>query len=130
MVVAYHRDYRGDQTVYSESVDPMGEVHTIRRPGVISVHCTCSLGVWTRNQVKDDERRRIPTLSDVINGRIPYVFERPDLDDQAGLSDDAKRFLARWRQNFGKPLPRVVRVEPEEVANQLRARAAREGGAA
>lgn len=79
-----------------------------------------------RERLDIDLQRRIPTLSDVINGRVPYVLEPPDTDDEQALTPAAKAFLRRWKDGFGgRELPAATGNDPIEMSNQLRARAAR-----
>jgi hypothetical protein len=126
LVRAFHRQYAGSQTVYVERADRDGEVHTRRMPGSIAAHCSCSLGAWMRERLEIELQRRIPTLSDVINGRVPYVLERPDTDDEQALTPAASTFLREWKKWFGFPRPpRGVENDPIEMSNQLRARAER-----
>jgi len=130
LVTAYHRQYRGDTTVHVEEVDRAGEVRLRKMPGIIAAHCSCPLGVWTRAQLADDLVRRIPSFADILKGRY-YQFEDPrGEDDREGeLNESAKAFLRRWKRGLGIPVkeaPKPRRMEPEEIANALRERAAKE----
>lgn len=129
LITVYHREYRGHPTIHVEHVDRFGEIHTQRVPGTLAAHCSCALGSWMRDRLDIAERRRFPLFSDVINGRSAYVFERPDLEDDGGISDEARTFIRRWIDGFGgQPLPEAgkpKRVNPEDAAHALHERSRR-----
>ena len=124
LITAYHREYKSSAMVWIETVDSMGEVHQTKIPGTIAIHCSCGLGSWMRDRIEADIRERIPTLSDVINSRVPYQLDRPDIDAEAELNDGGRMFLRGWRAKFkvGQVILQGVRTNATDVANELRER--------
>jgi hypothetical protein len=138
MVPVYHREYRGDPTVYREIVDPHGEVKTIRVPGVINAHCVCGLGEWMRSKLDDDVQRRIPRLADVNANRTNYRFDDPTFTADS-TPEDTSAFVHKWRatfgkkqagqktdEKFGKQPPKTNKLTEQQFADQLYERTQRE----
>lgn len=142
MVTVYHREYRGDPTVYREIVDPHGEVKKIRVAGTVNAHCQCGLGEWMRSKLPEDLQKRIPRLADVVANRTNYQFDDPTFDAES-FPEGASRFLQAWRDTFGKKqagleptekfgrqIPKAHKESEMDVANRLRERSQREAIAA
>lgn len=122
IVPVYHRDYTGKTTMRVELVDRWGEVHHRRVSGVIAAHCVCPKGRWMRDMVRDEDRRRIPSLQAVLERRTAYVLDDPTADDDPVVTESAARFIRAWKSGLSVFAGRLAaddasRYDPSEQAH-------------
>ena len=125
MIPVFHREYRGEALVFVEHINNRtGEASQHRMPGTMAVHCLeCALGRWMRDNTKPEIRDRIRTSREVIEGSIPYSFERPNSPDLITNPEEGRLFLARFRR-IGEKLKAEKlpgRKSIEQIQQELRA---------
>ena len=125
LVPVFHRDYRGDPTIWVDRTDSDGNPFKRRLPGVINAHCLCDKGRWMRERTDEEIRKRIPQLRVILEGKTEYQLLDPTEVEQPEVSESAREFIAAWRSGFGgkllkeapKPSPKR---NPDDVANEIR----------
>lgn len=125
LVSIFHKNYRGDPTVWVDRCDEMGNIIKRRLPGVISAHCFCDKGRSMRDKTDEETRRRIPKLTTILEGKMPeYGLADPTEFDQPELTDGARSFIEKWRDEFDgnilKVAPSPIERNPDDVANEIR----------
>jgi hypothetical protein len=72
IVAIYHPRYRG------HTVEVTLDGRRYAASG--AAHCTCRLGLWTREHVPPDVQARIPRVEDIVMRRSKWLLEPPEYD--------------------------------------------------
>lgn len=121
ITTAYAPQYTGNPI----AIDRDGNRFTAR----VSAHCRCTYGRWMRDRVDAETQAKIPTVEDILTGRSRWLLDDPTETEEFSSDREARRWLAKFR-NAGEVLkkaPEVTRSTPEQIANDLRNRAATPG---
>ena len=70
--IVYHPRYDGCAVVTRNF-----KAGAVKEPGHVAATCMCAMGLWIRNNIDDDVRKRMPENEKILNGQSAWLYDDP-----------------------------------------------------